>query len=333
MRLAAQAKSIDLQFTILDVGNEEIINSHSLIKNPQKGIPAKARKPQFQVLGDPNRLQQIIWNLLSNAIKFTSNGGSVKVQLSIEEREIGTISEIIPQSPYAQITVSDTGIGINRDFLPYVFDSFRQADGSTTRKQGGLGLGLAIVRHLVELHGGTVTASSLGEGQGATFTVQLPLCEESKESIQAGRKDSSLSSGGKVESGTYSPLKGVRVLVVDDEADSRDFLVFALENYGAKATAASSASQALEVLESFKPHLLISDIGMPQADGYTLIHQVRTLPSIQGGNIPAIALTAYAGEKDRARVIAAGFQRHLAKPVIPDELANLIQELILESRI
>ncbi|MBO3458065.1 response regulator [Aetokthonos hydrillicola Thurmond2011] len=334
MRLAAQAKSIDLQFKILDVGNEETTDSHfPKQQNELQSLElTKIRNSQFQVLGDPNRLQQIIWNLLSNAIKFTPNGGSVKVELSTEDREIGRIREVISDSPHAKIIVSDTGIGISPDFLPYVFDSFRQADGSTTRKQGGLGLGLAIVRHLVELHGGSVTASSLGEGQGSTFTVQLPLCASSKDKKKAGIVNSSLSSSVKPNSYTYSPLKGVRVLVVDDEADSRDFLVFALEDSGATATAVASVEQALEVLGTFKPHVLVSDIGMPQQDGYNLIQQVRTLPPRLGGDIPAIALTAYAGEKNRTQAIAAGFQRHLAKPIIPEELTNIILELVVDTR-
>lgn len=334
MRLAAQAKSIDLQFKILDVGNEETNNSHSPIpQNEHQSLEVtKIRNSQFHVLGDPNRLQQIIWNLLSNAIKFTPNGGSVEVELSKGDKGTGKMSEVISHSPHAKIIVSDTGIGISREFLPYVFDSFRQADGSTTRKQGGLGLGLAIVRHLVELHGGSVTASSLGEGQGSTFTVQLPLCQASKEKKKPGSQDSSLSSSFNAKGYIYSPLKDVRVLVVDDEADSRDFLVFALQDNGAITTAVDSVSQALEVLGTFKPHVLVSDIGMPQQDGYNLIQQVRTLPPRLGGDIPAIALTAYAGEKNRAQAIAAGFQRHLAKPIIPDELTNVILELIVDSR-
>jgi len=337
MRLAAQAKSIDLQFTILDggVGDEE---AKSTVENLK-----------FRVLGDPSRLQQIFWNLLSNAIKFTPNGGQVEVKLStVEGRKwgVGSREESHYSPAYAQITVKDTGIGISPDFLPYVFDSFRQADGSTTRKEGGLGLGLAIVRHLVELHGGTVAASSPGEGQGATFTVRLLLLEErggkgelgapSGDQGARGNSGSPLEIRGQEgEGGGYSqipspqsPLVGIRVLVVDDDADSRNFLVFALEEFGAVATAVPSVSRALQVLVSFKPDVLISDIGMPEQDGYTLIQQVRTLPRTQGGQIPAIALTAYAGEKDRQKAIAAGFQKHLSKPVAPDELTSVIVELL-----
>jgi CheY-like chemotaxis protein len=333
MRLAAQAKSIDLQFTILD-GVVEDKEAKSTVENLK-----------FRVLGDPSRLQQIFWNLLSNAIKFTPNGGQVEVQLStVEGRKwgVGSREESHYSPTYAQITVKDTGIGISPDFLPYVFDSFRQADGSTTRKQGGLGLGLAIVRHLVELHGGTVAASSLGEGQGATFTVRLLLLEEKGGKGELGDQGARGNSvpplgtrGQEGEGGVYSqvpspqfPLVGIRVLVVDDEADSRNFLVFALEEFGAVATAVPSVSRALQVFGSFKPDMLISDIGMPEQDGYTLIQQVRTLPRTQGGQIPAIALTAYAGEKDRQKAIAAGFQKHLSKPVAPDELTRVIVELL-----
>ena len=259
------------------------------------------------VLGDPNRLQQVVWNLLSNAIKFTPSGGRVEVCL---ERN-GT---------QAQIRVSDTGKGISPDFLPYVFERFRQADGSTTRKYGGLGLGLAIVRHLVELHGGTVEAESEGEGKGATFTVRLPLMAVAAPPIQ----EDSQSDG--------SPdLSGVRVLVVDDEADSRELIAFMLEQYGASVTAVSSAQLALETLPLVKPDLLVSDIGMPEMDGYMLIRQVRSLPLEQGGLIPAIALTAYAGEVDQQQALSAGFQMHLAKPVKPALLAIVVAKHALST--
>jgi CheY-like chemotaxis protein len=232
---------------------------------------------------------------------------------------------------YAKITVKDTGMGIKPDFVPYVFESFRQADGSTTRKHGGLGLGLAIVRHLVELHGGTVSAQSSGEKQGATFTVQLPLLENKDKQKGKGKdaKTNSFPSLPNNSNNPSSPLQGVRVLVVDDDTDSRDFLVFALEDFGAIATAVSCASSALEVLTTFQPDVLISDIGMPQVDGYSLMRQIRALPREQGGDIPAIALTAYAGDRDRSLALAAGFQRHLSKPVMPDHLANVVAELVI----
>ena len=252
MRLAAQAKSIDLQFTILNSGlaTEDTITSGQ----GEFSLPPEStiQKPKFLVLGDPNRLQQIVWNLLSNAIKFTPHRGLVKVELEwVDEgdEEQGINGENVFAS-YARITVKDTGSGINPDFLPYVFESFRQADGSTTRKHGGLGLGLAIVRHLVELHGGTVTAQSSGEKQGATFTVQLPLLEKKDRQRGTGKdaKKNSVPSLSSQPNTQSSPLEGVRVLVVDDDTDSRDFLVFALEDFGAIATAVTCASSALEVL-------------------------------------------------------------------------------------
>ncbi|MBD2777570.1 response regulator [Iningainema tapete] len=304
MRLAAIAKSVDLEFRILGheaLGNGDT-NSQSTIENSQ-----------FQVLGDANRLQQVIWNLLSNAIKFTPQGGKVEVLLSP--------TPSLPHSPSsAQLTVKDTGIGINPDFLPYVFDSFRQADGTTTRKHGGLGLGLAIVRHLVELHGGNVTAQSPGIGLGATFTVTIPL----KAALTTKAE---VTSAPVAPPTPLTPLQGVRILVVDDDADSLEFLVFALENYGALTTAVSSAREALSALASFQPDVLISDIGMPEADGYALIRQVRALSPTFGG-IPAVALTAYAGDKNSFEALAAGFTLHLSKPVIPDELVQAIANLL-----
>ncbi|GAA6615868.1 response regulator [Scytonema sp. NUACC26] len=357
MRLAAQAKAINLKFSILDSELENqseassiVLNNTHIIERPTKSLPIISTeetstvtfipqatqwhsKSKFLVLGDPNRLQQIVWNLLSNAIKFTAQGGQVEVLL---ERVLnlhyplspeGTPSSPIanPQSPIAQITVKDTGMGIHPEFLPYVFDSFRQADGSTTRKYGGLGLGLAIVRHLIELHGGSVTANSPGEGQGATFTVQLPILEGNRELGVGNRGKFSQSP---IPNPQSLPLAGVKVLVVDDETDSRDFIVYALQDCGAIAAAANSANSALEMLASFHPDVLISDIGMPETDGYGLIRQIRNQPHEKGGQIPAIALTAYAGDRDRQEALAAGFQKHLSKPVMPDELANVVAELV-----
>jgi hypothetical protein len=278
MRLAAQAKSIQVECFIASA----------------VGL----------VSGDPNRLQQVVWNLLSNAIKFTPPGGVVKVSL---ERS----------GSHAQIRVSDTGVGISRDFLPYVFDYFRQADASSTRKHGGLGLGLAIVRHLVELHGGTVCAESPGEGKGATFTVKLPLMKAHPETSQSGDRLKN------------SPnLAGMRVLVVDDEADTRELITFVLEQYGAKATAVASASEALLALEKLKPDVLVSDIGMPQEDGYSLIRKLRARESKLGKSIPAVALTAYAREEDCTKALKSGFQRHIPKPVEPNELVVVVADLV-----
>ncbi|MFB2892872.1 PAS domain-containing protein [Aerosakkonemataceae cyanobacterium BLCC-F50] len=260
------------------------------------------------VLGDGGRLQQIVLNLLSNAIKFTPNGGQVEVYLKKVNSE-------------AQIQVKDNGKGITPDFLPYVFESFRQEDGKITRKFGGLGLGLAIVRQLTELHGGTVSVQSMGEGTGATFTVCLPLMKTFSLGVNdTPSVDDSF--------GEANPLQGIKILVVDDEADMQDLMVMILEQAGAIAKTATSAAEALTVFTQFQPMLLISDIGMPNMDGYMLMQQVRALPPEQGGQTPAIALTAYAGEYDRRRAIEVGFQKHLPKPIEPETLVNAISELI-----
>ncbi|GAB4235356.1 MAG: hypothetical protein Kow00121_62900 [Elainellaceae cyanobacterium] len=263
------------------------------------------------ISGDAERLQQIIYNLLSNAIKFTPEGGRVEIRLE----RFGT---------QAQLQVKDTGIGIDQKFLPHLFEYFRQADGSTTRSHGGLGLGLAIVRNLVELHGGTVQAESLGPGQGATFTVRLPLIidlqTQSNLSNHTGQDGSLLM--------PYSSLDGLQILVVDDEADVRELLMFVLKQAGAAVLVASSAQEAFQMLKRYAPDLLISDIGMPDLDGYALIRQVRSLAPEPLRALPAIALTAYAGEEYRKRVMAAGFQVYLSKPIDVDHLIQIIMELI-----
>ncbi|MEH2027388.1 hybrid sensor histidine kinase/response regulator [Nostoc sp.] len=288
VRLAAEAKSIQIK-TIFE---------------PNVG----------QVLGDSGRLQQVVWNLLANAIKFTSQGGQVEVRLERIKDE----GEGMNKSEYTQIIVSDTGMGISADFLPYIFDYFRQADGTTTRRFGGLGLGLAIVRHLVELHGGTVQAASPGEGQGATFAVKFPLMAAAKlnqhDTVFPNRSDFN--------------LNGLQALLVDDDRDSREFIAFLLEQYGAQVTEAQSASEALSSLERAKFDLLISDIGMPDMDGYTLIRQIRKQSPDRGGNIPAIALTAYAGEIDQQLALAAGFQQHISKPIELEVLMKVILTIV-----
>jgi PAS domain S-box-containing protein len=260
------------------------------------------------VLGDSTRLQQVVWNLLSNAVKFTPNGGRVEVRLSKAD-------------DYAQIIVSDTGKGISAEFLPYAFDYFRQADSSSTRKFGGLGLGLAIVRNIVEMHGGTVTALSAGENQGATFTVNLPLLQnENQDLIVEQNPSSDLKS-------KFLSLAGVQILLVDDDADSLDFVAFVLEQDGAEVRAASSALEALQIIEQEKPDVLVSDISMPDMDGYTLLRLLRTWSAEQGGQIPAIALTAFARQYDQQQALQAGFQVHLPKPVNPEELVAAIIRL------
>jgi PAS domain S-box-containing protein len=265
------------------------------------------------VSGDPSRLQQVIWNLLANAVKFTSRDGEVKVQLERVDSHI-------------EITISDTGQGINPDFLPYVFDRFRQADGSTTRLHGGLGLGLAIVRHLVELHGGTVRADSAGEGRGATFNVQLPLVP-SRNAEFGLRIEEHAAEKSAILNPRSSLLEGVRVLVVDDEQDARTLLQTVLERQGAEVLAVASTREALDALALHKPDVLVSDIGMPDEDGYSLIRQVRARGRDEGGWTPAAAVSAYVGEENRRQALAAGFQLHVAKPVDPEELIGVVQSL------
>jgi hypothetical protein len=259
------------------------------------------------ILGDATRLQQVMWNLLSNAVKFTLPKGQVQIRLrQIEDSVI--------------IIVSDTGQGIEPEFLPYVFDRFRQADSSSTRLQGGLGLGLSIVRHLVELHGGTVQAQSPGLGEGTTFTLKFPA-----------QRDRTQATNSEVEPTTVEPssvsLAGLRVLVVDDEADTRDLLKFVLKQCEAEVIAVDSVPEALKALKEFMPDVLVSDIGMPVEDGYALIRQLREMPEASLSQIPAIALTAFANQSDRDRTLEAGFQMHLPKPVEPDELVRALAKL------
>ncbi len=257
------------------------------------------------IAGDADRLQQVVWNLLSNASKFTPTGGVVGVRVGLK----GT---------YAEIVVSDTGPGIAPEFLPHVFERFRQADGSTTRTHGGLGLGLAIVRHLVELHGGLIAAENVSSGTGAFFTVKLPLpsTELSRESLPPATP---------IENVAEVDLQNLRILVVEDELDALDLLTIDLTAHGAKVQGASSAAQALELLREDKFDLLISDIGMADTDGYNLIRQVRTQEGEQGKHIPAIALTAYARTQDRIRAITAGYNTHVAKPVEIRELVTVVK--------
>ncbi len=283
-----------------------------------KGIRLQALvDPQARMIsGDPNRLQQVFWNLLSNAIKFTPKGGKVQVVL---ERV----------NSHLEVSIADTGEGIAPEFLPYVFDRFRQQDASTTRKHGGLGLGLAIVKQLVELHGGRVQVESAGSGQGTTFKVLLPLSV-----VQPARHPDDSERRHPQGAGTALPipadrlnLAGIKVLVVDDEADARALVQRLLENRGATVRAVGSAAEAIGLLPSQRPDVLVSEIGMPEEDGYALIKQVRALPAEQGGSTPAVALTAYARSEDRLKVILAGFQMHMAKPVEAAELLALVASL------
>jgi PAS domain S-box-containing protein len=262
------------------------------------------------IFGDRERLQQIVWNLLSNAVKFTRHGGQVQIKLQKSDEQV-------------EVVVSDTGVGINSEFLPHVFERFRQADGSTTRNYGGLGLGLAIVRHLVELHGGTVWAESAGLNQGATFMVRFPSLVDSAHHFEVTELVKNPIAARDLRDRTRT-LNGLRVLVVDDEFDARALLTTMLEGSGAQVLAVSSTSEALDSMQSWKPDVLIADIGMPVEDGYSLIRRVRALPHERGGKTPALALTAYARTEDRSRALSEGYQVHLAKPVDRIQLATVV---------
>lgn len=286
LRPAADARSIDLQIALDPNG--------------------------AQISGDLERLQQIIWNLLTNAIKFTGKGGSVEVRL---ERI----------SSHIEITVSDNGQGIKAELLPHVFDRFQQSDSSSTRRHCGLGLGLSIVRHLVELHGGTVTAESPGEGQGSTFRVMLPVRSVHHEPLEVEKASSTISTRFVAE--RPPSLNGLRVLVVDDEPDSRELVAMVLKGRDANVVSLGSALEALEKIQREPFDVLLSDIGMPGMDGYALISEIRQLPVERGGKIPAAALTAYAGLEDRRRMLSAGYQMHIPKPVEPAELAKVVADL------
>jgi CheY-like chemotaxis protein len=266
----------------------------------------------LRISGDAGRLQQVVWNLLSNAVKFTPAGGRVTIVLARSEDQ-------------AVIRVSDTGKGIRAEFLPYVFERFQQADSATTRLHGGLGLGLAIVRHLVELHGGTVSVVSAGEGRGATFSVALPMrVELSLPRYEGPRAGTAAPEPAEVAA---TILAGVRVLVVDDQEDARDLIVAALEHHGARVVAAASAGEAMSALIREKPDVLVSDVAMPGEDGYSLMRQVRALAPNPAADVPALAVTAYARREDRSRAIAAGYRAHLAKPVEPARLARAVASL------
>ena len=287
VRPAAEAKSIRL-FTMLD---------------PATG----------PISGDGDRLQQIVWNLLTNAVKFTPKGGRIQVKVQRVESHV-------------EVVVSDSGMGISKDFLPYVFDRFRQADASSTRIHGGLGLGLSIVHQLVDLHGGTVSVNSEGEGKGATFTISLPFVgvvsnQQDAEPVHPTHSDEVIPLDG------LPSLEGLKVLVVDDEEDTRDLIREVLKECGSEVITSRSVAEALAALEEHKPDILISDLGMPEEDGYALISKIRALPSERGGQIPAAALTAYARAEDRMRVLRSGFQFHLPKPVDSAELVTVVASL------
>jgi signal transduction histidine kinase/ActR/RegA family two-component response regulator len=279
-------------------------------------IEARLRATSPLVAGDPDRLQQTVWNVLSNAVKFTPRGGRVEVSLAEVKSE-------------ATITVSDTGAGIAPEFLEYVFDRFRQADGSYTRAYGGLGLGLAIARHLTELHGGNIEVASEGVGRGATFVIRLPVSRirEHDGDLKSARR-SQRSNGSHPRAAR--PLEGVRVLVVDDEPDNLEMLDRLFKNSGAEVATASSARDALQVLQRADIEVLIADIQMPEEDGYELIRKVRLLMLEQRRQLTAVALTAHAGKRDRIRALEAGYEAHIPKPVEPAPLVGLIARLVRE---
>ncbi len=287
IRPAADAKGIRLQ-TILD---------------PAAG----------PISGDADRLQQIVWNLLTNAVKFTPKGGNIQVKVQRSDSHV-------------EVVVSDSGVGISKEFLPFVFDRFRQADASTTRIHGGLGLGLSIVRQLVDLHGGSVGVESEGEGKGATFTFALPSVGVTSDPQEAEPVNLAHSNEFVSFEGLPS-LQGLKVLVVDDEADTRELISEVLKECGSEVVLSRSAAEALEALHQHKPDILISDLGMPDEDGYSLISKIRSLPPERGGQIPAAALTAYARAEDRMRVLRCGFQFHLPKPVDSAELVTVVASL------
>ena len=279
-----------------------------------KGVNLDADLPARAAInvGDADRLQQVAWNLISNAVKFTQRGGQVTVRLARQH------------SQYV-IEIVDSGAGIAPEFLPHVFERFRQADASSTRATGGLGLGLSIVRHLVEQHGGTVGVDSRGLGLGSTFRVCLPIAPIVPAEPQ---KNGQISDENETAPDARQSLSGLKILAVDDEADAREMLQLVLERYGASVKTAPNVREALGTFERFRPDIVLSDIGMPEADGYSLIAQIRALPAQNGGQTPAIALTAYARSEDHQRALDAGFQNHLAKPIAPTKLVAALRELV-----
>lgn len=265
-------------------------------------------------VGDSSRLQQVVWNLLANAIKFTPTGGRVEVKVERADRNL-------------QLRISDTGCGITPDFLPFIFDYFRQADSTTTRTNGGLGLGLAIVRRIVELHGGTVTAESAGEGRGSTFTIKLPLAEVKRRKKRKAASEVSAHGKTDVAVDSVPTLSDIQILLIDDDKDTLQMLSVMLEETQAKVQTASSVAEAFSVLQWYRPDVVVSDLAMPGEDGYSLISKLRALEAGSGKETPAVALTSYVRVEDRARALSAGFNMFVPKPVEPNELINAIATL------
>ncbi|MDZ4870920.1 MAG: Sensor histidine kinase TmoS [Chroococcidiopsis cubana SAG 39.79] len=346
---AANEKAIDLEFVRESAKRAEGAEEAEEAEGETSHSPLTTHHSPL-IWGDSERLQQVVWNLLSNAIKFTPEGGRVEVRLekvkslpsnevkgqklALERSEGLNVKNLaqdqlpitnyqLPVTNFAQIQVIDTGVGIDRDFLPYVFDRFRQADSTSARSNKGLGLGLAIARHLVELHNGTIRVDSSGRGQGTTFTIELPVSERVSRAGETGEENPSAPS---LQPPAPS-LRGLRVLVVDDEADARQWITVVLEESGAEVIAVASVGKALEVIEQHRPDVLISDIGMPGEDGYTLIRKIRELEPQMGGTIPAVALTGYARQEDYTKALAEGFQLHVAKPIRAAELVAVVTSL------
>ena len=301
------------QVDVVDVLKAAIASVRHSVDAKEIQLEVALGSAAVPVRGDPNRLQQCFWNLLSNAIKFTPKGGWIRVSLDRSK-------------DYLEVCVADSGQGIKPEFLPHVFERFRQADGSTTRRHGGLGLGLSIVKHLVELHGGSIHATSAGEGQGATFCIELPVMV-----VRAPEPPPSRDNPRRVEETTvdmdHPSLDGITVLVIDDEPDARDLLQRILEECGARVLLAGSVAEGIEVVRRERPDMLVSDIGMPGEDGYELIRKVRALKPDEGGRTPAAALTAFARAEDRTRALRAGYQTHVAKPIEPTELTAVVASL------
>jgi CheY-like chemotaxis protein len=322
-KLTLTAASVDLAFVISAALDTVRLAAEAKQIHLTVEYYPRAEPPQsLHIMGDSARLQQVVWNLLSNAIKFTPAQG----QVCLELRQLDA---------FAEIRVVDTGKGIHPHFLPHVFEYFRQEDGSTTRRFGGLGLGLAIVRQIVELHGGIVWAESHGEGQGATFVVQLPLPQPNQ--AKPARQDSTAtpSSALNAANSTFAlnlPLADLKILVVDDDIDTRQFQSFLLQKQGAVVIAVASGLEALKMLNHLIPDVIVSDIGMPDLDGYQLIQQIRSRPAHHGGTIPAIALTAYARDFDQQRAQEAGFHIHLTKPIDAELLVEAICNLVAAAR-
>ncbi|HKR60001.1 MAG TPA: ATP-binding protein, partial [Pyrinomonadaceae bacterium] len=305
-QLRLDVRQVDLTKIVADA--VEVVGPAAKAKSIQ--ISCRFNPPLCTLPGDPVRLQQVVWNLLVNAVKFTPEGGRIEVTIEQVDHNV-------------RVSISDNGQGITPEFLPHVFDRFRQADGSTTRAHGGLGLGLAIVRHLVEAHGGTVSVESSGKGRGAVFFFSLPLpaVRTASEGEPANRLVETRVNG------VATALSGVRVLVVDDDTDARQMISAVLKHSGAEVRVCCSAGEALTELPQWRPDVLMSDIGMPYEDGYDLIHKVRALTDEHGGRVPAAALTAYARDEDRQRAIAEGYQMHVAKPASSAELVAAVATL------